>query len=189
MPERLNRLVDESRNLTMSEAEKEEQRLSFAFGNTAFENPLITREMVKREARRLPGKKPVTNPLNDPSRRHSIAEAPELIDNPLSKAEAEARNGLRQFDLGIDLVEKALRRGSEFRWRPSIIQALHREALQGISEFAGNWRPAGVAIEGSQHEPVAAHIVPEKIEELCDYLNDHMTDKSAVHLSAYAMWN
>lgn len=54
MPERLNRLVDESRNLTMSEAEKEEQRLSFAFGNTAFENPLITREMVKREARRLP---------------------------------------------------------------------------------------------------------------------------------------
>jgi hypothetical protein len=66
----------------------------------------------------------VTNPLNDPSRRHSIAEAPELIDNPLSKAEAEARNGLRQFDLGIDLVEKALRRGSEFRWRPSMIQAL-----------------------------------------------------------------
>jgi hypothetical protein len=53
MPERLNRLVDESRNRTMSEAEKEEQRLSFAFGNTAFENPLITREMVKREARRL----------------------------------------------------------------------------------------------------------------------------------------
>ena len=69
-----------------------------------------------------------------------------------------------------------------------MIQALHREALQGISEFAGNWRPAGVAIEGSQHEPVAAHIVPEKIEELCDYLNDHMTDRSAVHLSAYAMW-
>jgi hypothetical protein len=64
----------------------------------------------------------------------------------------------------------------------------HREALQGISEFAGNWRPAGVAIEGSQHEPVAAHIVPEKIDELCDYLNDHMTDRSAVHLSAYAMW-
>jgi hypothetical protein len=49
------------------------------------------------------------------------ASPPELIDNPLSKAEAEARS---QFDLGIDLVEKALRRGSEFRWRPSMIQAL-----------------------------------------------------------------
>ena len=33
--------------------DREEQRRSFAFGNTAFENELITREMVDREAEKL----------------------------------------------------------------------------------------------------------------------------------------
>jgi len=37
----------------MSPEEKEAQRRSFAFGNTAFENPLITREMIDREAEKL----------------------------------------------------------------------------------------------------------------------------------------
>jgi Fic family protein len=130
----------------------------------------------------------VTNAPDEPTRRHSVADTHDLIVDPLSKAEAEARNGLRQFDLGLRIVEDALSKGSAFRWRPSIIQALHREALQGISEFAGNWRPAGVGIQGSAHEPVGAHLVPEKIEELCDYLNEHMEDKSAIHLAAYTMW-
>jgi hypothetical protein len=53
MGDELKRLVEESRGVTMSTAEKEVQRLSFAYGNTAFENPRITREMVKREAERL----------------------------------------------------------------------------------------------------------------------------------------
>jgi fido (protein-threonine AMPylation protein) len=130
----------------------------------------------------------VTNPGSESSRRHSIYEAVELVDEPRSRAETEARNGLHQFDLGIETIEKAIERGPPFRWRPSLIQALHREALQGISEFAGNWRPAGVSISGSTHQPVAAHLVPEQVEELCDYLNDHMLDRSAVHLSAYTMW-
>jgi Fic family protein len=130
----------------------------------------------------------VTNPPDDTSRRHSIPEAAEVIDDPQSRAETEARNGLRQFDYGLDVLEKALRQGASFLWRPSLIQALHREALQGISEFSGNWRPAGVSIEGSKHQPQSASLVPELVEELCDYLNDHMADKSAVHLSAYAMW-
>lgn len=60
--------------------------------------------------------------------------------------------------------------------------------MSGISEFAGNWRPASVGIEGSIHEPVGAHLVPEYVEELCDYLNDHKRDRTPIHLSAYAMW-
>jgi Fic family protein len=130
----------------------------------------------------------VTNSPDDTFRRHSIPEAAEVIDDPQSRAEAEARNGLRQFDYGIDVLEKALHQGATFRWRPSFIQALHREALQGISEFSGNWRPAGVSIGGSKHEPAPASLVPELVEDLCDYLNDHMANKSAVHLSAYTMW-
>ena len=53
MPEELKRLVEASRHVVMSVAEKEQQRRSFVYGNTAFENPRITREMVDREARKL----------------------------------------------------------------------------------------------------------------------------------------
>lgn len=124
----------------------------------------------------------------DNLRRHSVAGQPALIVDPTARAEAEARNGLKQFDLGLRIIEDALGKGADFRWRPSTILALHREALSGISEFAGNWRPAGVGIEGSIHEPVGAHLVPEYVEGLCDYLNDHKQDRTPIHLSAYAMW-
>lgn len=130
----------------------------------------------------------MTNPPDEDRRRHSVAGVPELIADPRTRAEAEARNGLRQFDLGLRIIDDALNKAPAFRWRPSTIQALHREALQGISEFAGNWRPAGVGIEGSKHEPVGAHLVPEQIEAFCDYLNEHIADRSALNLAAYTMW-
>jgi Fic family protein len=121
-------------------------------------------------------------------RRHSVAAEASLITDNLAKAEAEARNGLRQVDLGLQIIEEGIARGSAFRLRPSMIQALHREALDGLSTFAGNWRPASVGIEGSLHEPVGAHLVAELIEELCDYVNDNWNDKTAIHLAAYVMW-
>lgn len=46
-------LIDEARKASMSEAEISEQRMSFAYGNSAFENPMITKEMVENEARKL----------------------------------------------------------------------------------------------------------------------------------------
>lgn len=130
----------------------------------------------------------MTDPESDRLRRHSVAAQPSLISDPTECAEAEARNGLKQFDLGLQIVDDALAKGPGFRWRPSAIQALHREALNGISEFAGNWRPASVGIEGSAHQPVGAHVVPEHVEELCDYLNDHRSDTTPIHRAAYAMW-
>jgi Fic family protein len=80
-----------------------------------------------------------------------------------------------------------LDRGS-FRLRPSLILGLQREALAGISSYAGNYRPGGVAIEGSRHEPAGAHLVPELIEDMCDYINDHWAASTPIHLAAYAMW-
>jgi Fic family protein len=69
-----------------------------------------------------------------------------------------------------------------------LVLALHREALAGISSYAGNFRPAGVKIEGSKHEPVGAHLVPELIEEMCDYVNEHWQASTPLHLAAYIMW-
>src|SRR5437868_5309605 len=89
-------------------------------------------------------------------KRDSKALEPELISDPVKKAEAEARNGLRQYDAGIKFIQTALDRGS-FKLRPSLILTLHREALAGISSYAGNYRPAGVEIEGSKNQPPGAH--------------------------------
>jgi hypothetical protein len=65
-------------------------------------------------------------------KRDSFALEPELILDPVAKAEAEARNGLLQFDTGVEAVQTALERGS-FKLRLSLILSLHREALRGIS--------------------------------------------------------
>ncbi|WP_299837506.1 hypothetical protein [uncultured Jannaschia sp.] len=51
--ERLDQLIEKARSVTMTDAEVSEQRKSFAYGNTAFENDRITRQMVNEEAERL----------------------------------------------------------------------------------------------------------------------------------------
>jgi Fic family protein len=136
----------------------------------------------------LPGK-PMNAGGNEPEgqRRESRALEPNLISDPHQKAEAEARNGLRQYDAGIQAIHGALER-PPFKLRLSLVLALHREALAGISMFAGNFRPAGVKIEGSRHEPPGAHLVPELVEDLCEYVNDHWESSTAIHLGAYVMW-
>lgn len=120
-------------------------------------------------------------------RRDSRALEPQLITDPQAKAMAEARNGFRQYDAAICAVQAALDRGS-FKLRPSLILGLQREALAGISSYAGNYRPGGVAIEGSEHEPVGAHLVPELVEEMCDYVNENWEGSTPIHLAAYLMW-
>ena len=119
-------------------------------------------------------------------RRDSRALEPELITNAQAKAVAEARNGFRQYDAAVAAIQTALERDS-FKLRPSLILGLQREALAGISMYAGNYRPAGVAIQGSKHEPPGAHVVPELIEEMCDYVNDSWKDSTPIHLAAYVM--
>ena len=50
MTDALKKLIDATRTLDQSAPEKEQQRRSFAYGNTKFENDRITREMVDRQA-------------------------------------------------------------------------------------------------------------------------------------------
>jgi hypothetical protein len=46
----LSRLIEMAKAARVSDEQREEQRRSFVYGNTAFENPKITREMVDRLA-------------------------------------------------------------------------------------------------------------------------------------------
>jgi Fic family protein len=126
--------------------------------------------------------------MSEEQDRHSRALEAELIADPDEKARGEARNGLRQFDAVIELVEYFSHPDRKFKMRPSQLLHLHRIALDRISSYAGNWRPSGIEIGGSKHQPVGAHLVPEKIEEMCDYVNEHWANSSPIHLAAYALW-
>lgn len=129
--------------------------------------------------------------MSDADKRESRAFEPVLITDPIDRAQAEARNGLLQYDLGRDVIRAACERqeqGGRFHLRLSLVLSLHRAALNGISTFAGNFRPGGVEILNSRHAPPAAHLVPELVEHMCDYINDHWESASAIHLAAYAMW-
>jgi hypothetical protein len=46
----LQKLIEAAKKAAPSAEHREEQRRSFVFGNTAFENKLITREMVNEQA-------------------------------------------------------------------------------------------------------------------------------------------
>lgn len=120
--------------------------------------------------------------------RHSRALTPTLITDPVERAERESLNGLAQARVLYDMIDEWLQPERRFRLRPSMVLQLHRAAVDGLTAFAGNYRPAGVQIEGSRHAPVGAHLVPEKIEEMCDYVNEHWTTATAIHLSSYVMW-
>ena len=49
----LDYLVEKAKKVIMTPEQVSAQRRSFAYGNSAFENPKITREMVDTEANRI----------------------------------------------------------------------------------------------------------------------------------------
>ena len=127
--------------------------------------------------------------MDDPQSgdRHSVPVEPDLITNSAERAEREVANGLRQIATVLELVDAASSGERPFKLRSSTILQLHRIALEGISSYAGNFRPSDIKIQGSGHTPPPAFLVPELLEELCDYVNENF-DGSAIHLAAYVMW-
>ena len=125
--------------------------------------------------------------MADSGDRHSEALEVELIADPDQKAQQEAKNGLRQFDRAVEQIEYWLQPNRPFKLRPSAILSLNRIALDGLSRYAGIYRPGGIAIGGSKHTPPASHLVPELVEQLCDYVNGNW-DRSPIHLASYVLW-
>src|SRR5258707_411874 len=121
--------------------------------------------------------------------RHSQTDEPDLIQDPAEKALAEARNALRQFDVGMVLLDHWLDAPAQTRHlRPSDLLTLNRFALEDVNRFAGTFRNANVTISGSQHQPPPAANVPELVEDFCDYVNANWQAKTAIHLASYALW-
>jgi hypothetical protein len=53
MTDSLKKLIEAAKAAKPTPEHREQQRRSFVYGNTHFENSLITREMVDREAEKL----------------------------------------------------------------------------------------------------------------------------------------
>ena len=53
MTDDLKKLIEVAKRVTPTPEQREEQRRSFAYGNTAFENSRITRDMIDRQAEKL----------------------------------------------------------------------------------------------------------------------------------------
>ena len=53
MNEELTKLIERAKGVRMTAEQQEEQRRSFAYGNTKIENERITRDLIDREAERL----------------------------------------------------------------------------------------------------------------------------------------
>ena len=111
-----------------------------------------------------------------------------MVADPEAVARREAANGLRQVDAVNEMVEYWLQPQYPFKLRSSHLLKLNRIALEGLSAYAGNFRPGPIKIGLSKHKPPDAHLVPELVEEMCDYVNEHFKDKSPVHLAAYLLW-
>jgi len=120
--------------------------------------------------------------------RHSKALEIELITDPDKKARQETLNGLRQYDETIEQINYWLQPDRPFKLRLSGILSLHRRALEGISNFAGIFRPGAIEIHGSKHTPPGAHLVPELVEGMCDYINENWAKASPLHLASCTLW-
>jgi hypothetical protein len=57
MDNELKNLLEKAKSVRMTESERDEQRRSFVYGNTGFENSLITREMVDQVADAMKARK------------------------------------------------------------------------------------------------------------------------------------
>jgi hypothetical protein len=92
--------------------------------------------------------------------RHSVAESAPLLDDPDEVARREAENGIRQFDLALEMIRSFVKEPERpFRLRSSLILKLHQAALYGIHPLAGTWRNTNVTIHGSKHQPPEAPFV------------------------------
>ena len=116
----------------------------------------------------------------------SPVSVPSSLDHQV--AEREIANGLRQYDVAIEIIKTFLDPEYPFSLRPHLLLELQALAVDGIEPSPGQWRTGEVRISKSKHAPPPPFLVPFKVQEMCDYVNDNFHEKTPFHLAAYVMW-
>ena len=121
--------------------------------------------------------------------RHSHAEDAQLLSDPDEIARREAENGLRQFNLALEIIRSHVKDADRpFRMRAGPILQLHKAALDGLHRLAGTFRNTPVTISDSDHQPPHEAFVADEIQTMCEYVNSNWEGKGAAHLAAYVLW-
>jgi Fic family protein len=111
--------------------------------------------------------------------------APDNEETRIARLEVE--NGFRQYDETIEAISYYLDPERPFALRPGLIQRLQSIAVQDLVANPGQWRSTSAKISKSKHQPPEPHLVPPLVQELCDYVNDNLHEKTPLHLSAFVM--
>jgi len=121
--------------------------------------------------------------------RHSRAEDAPLLSDVDEIARREAENGLRQFDLALELIRASVKdKERPFKLRAGPILQLHKAALDGLHRLAGTFRNTPITIGGSKHQPPHEAFVADEVQVMCEFVNENWATKSATHLAAYVLW-
>jgi len=120
--------------------------------------------------------------------RHSrpAGPPPKVVDEG-QRARREVENGFRQHDRLVQVIDENLT-AKTFRLRRSAIEELNRLAVDGLVDHPGGLRSTEMEITKSAHKPPSPDKVSVLLDELCDYVNDNWSTRSAQHLAAYVMW-
>jgi len=120
------------------------------------------------------------------SRPGKIPAAPVLSDDEIARI--EGRNGLRQFDRMVELIDAAVApAAARFRVRHSTLMELNRIAVEGLMVAPGSYRLVAITITGTKHQPPPPEDVPKHVDDMCDYVETHW-NATPVHLAAYLQW-
>jgi Fic family protein len=99
------------------------------------------------------------------------------------KVRLESRNGAIQAAFVLHTANE-WKKGTPVT--PDILLELQRLAVNQIYRCAGHFRDGKVVV--GTLVPPDYSLVPGHVADMCGYINAHWQDRSAVHLSAYAMW-
>ncbi len=103
-------------------------------------------------------------------------------------AQLEARNGLRQFDRMVGMIDEAIAdRTKQFRLVPAMLMELNRIAVEGMMESPGSYRLGPIYITGTKHVPPPYEEVPGHVDSMCEYVQQNWSS-TPVHLGAYLLW-
>ncbi len=115
-----------------------------------------------------------------------MPKIPGLTDEEIKQREVD--DGLRQFDLAVDIIETFLDRERPFALRPALLQQLQAAAVKSTETQPGEWRHGNAIITASDHMPPGPHLIGGLVQELCDYINNNWHEQTAFHLASYIMW-
>ena len=121
--------------------------------------------------------------------RYTSTQQVGLVTDPDELARREAENGIRQTSFALEIIRSFIKdKERPFKLRQGLLLQLNAEALRDIHLLAGTYRNGPATIHGSSHDPPPALRVADEVVDLCEYVNSHWNNKSALHLGAYVLW-